>query len=52
MEDRDMKCYKKDYPRPQFVRDNWVNLNGTWDLALTMQTRARKKNGMRNSRAS
>ena len=38
-----MKCYKKDYPRPQFVRDNWVNLNGT---------RARKKNGMRNSRAS
>ena len=34
MEDRDMKCYKKDYPRPQFVRDNWVNLNGTWDLSL------------------
>ncbi|MDD3278046.1 MAG: glycoside hydrolase family 2 TIM barrel-domain containing protein [Lachnospiraceae bacterium] len=29
-----MKCYKKDYPRPQFVRDNWVNLNGTWDFAF------------------
>lgn len=27
-----MKCYIKDYPRPQFVRDNWVNLNGTWDF--------------------
>ncbi len=27
-----MKCYKKDYPRPQFVRDNWENLNGTWDF--------------------
>ena len=34
MEDRDMKCYKKDYPRPQFVRDNWVNLNGTWDFSF------------------
>ena len=20
----------KDYPRPQFVRDNWLNLNGKW----------------------
>ena len=29
-----MKCYKKDYPRPQFVRDNWVNLNGTWDFGF------------------
>lgn len=27
-----MKCYKKDYPRPQFVRDNWENLNGAWDF--------------------
>ena len=27
-----MKCYTKDYPRPQFVRDNWQNLNGVWDL--------------------
>lgn len=27
-----MKCYKKDYPRPQFVRDNWTNLNGEWDF--------------------
>ncbi|MFT4146974.1 MAG: glycoside hydrolase family 2 TIM barrel-domain containing protein [Mobilitalea sp.] len=29
-----MKCYKKDYPRPQFVRDNWVNLNGMWDFVF------------------
>lgn len=27
-----MKCYVKDYPRPQFVRDNWENLNGIWDF--------------------
>ena len=29
-----MKCYVKDYPRPQFVRKNWENLNGTWDFAF------------------
>ena len=27
-----MKFYVKDYPRPQFVRDNWENLNGTWEF--------------------
>lgn len=27
-----MKFYVKDYPRPQFVRDNWESLNGTWDF--------------------
>ncbi len=27
-----MKCYIKDYPRPQFVRKNWENLNGLWDF--------------------
>lgn len=27
-----MRCYEKDYPRPQFVRDNWENLNGQWDF--------------------
>ncbi len=26
------KCYSKDYPRPQFVRSNWENLNGTWEF--------------------
>ena len=29
-----MKCYIKDYPRPQFVRQDWENLNGTWDFAF------------------
>ena len=27
-----MKCYIKDYPRPQFVRADWENLNGSWDF--------------------
>lgn len=29
-----MKCYQKDYPRPQFVRKNWTNLNGTWKFGF------------------
>lgn len=29
-----MKCYVKDYPRPQFVRNNWENLNGTWEFGF------------------
>ena len=29
-----MKCYVKDYPRPQFVRNNWQNLNGIWEFSF------------------
>ena len=29
-----MNCYIKDYPRPQFVRTDWINLNGIWDFAF------------------
>ncbi len=29
-----MKCYRKDYPRPQFVRQEWENLNGVWDFCF------------------
>lgn len=28
------QCYIKDYPRPQFVRKEWHNLNGDWDFAF------------------
>ena len=28
----------REYPRPQMVRDNWVNLNGEWDYAITSVT--------------
>ncbi|WP_408071708.1 glycoside hydrolase family 2 protein [Butyrivibrio sp. JL13D10] len=29
-----MRSYIKDYPRPQLVRSNWINLNGQWDFAF------------------
>lgn len=29
-----MKCYIKDYPRPQFVRRQWQNLNGEWNFVF------------------
>ncbi|MDQ0060270.1 glycoside hydrolase family 2 protein [Paenibacillus harenae] len=27
-----LKSYRKEYPRPQFVREAWHNLNGEWDF--------------------
>lgn len=27
-------CYKKGYPRPRFVRESFVSLNGEWDFAF------------------
>lgn len=35
-----VKCYIPEYPRPQFVRDDWVNLNGQWDFAFGDETDA------------
>ena len=29
-----VKCYIHEYPRPQFVRSDWQNLNGEWDFAF------------------
>ena len=26
--------YRCEYPRPSFVRDNWLNLNGKWDFEI------------------
>ena len=38
-----MKCYIKDYPRPQFVRADWENLNGTWDFCFDDYNRGEKE---------
>ena len=37
-----MECYKKDYPRPQLVRDNWTSLNGTWDSCFDDEARGER----------
>ena len=26
--------YRSEYPRPSFIRDNWINLNGKWDFEI------------------
>jgi hypothetical protein len=31
----DLAAVLPEYPRPQLVRDAWLNLNGPWDYALT-----------------
>jgi len=31
----DKKCPLPEYPRPQLVRDKWLNLNGVWDYCIT-----------------
>lgn len=34
MKNKHMSCYIPDYPRPQFVRRQWTNLNGKWDFSF------------------
>ena len=29
-----VRCYIPEYPRPQFVRKDWLNLNGEWNFAF------------------
>lgn len=29
-----MQIYRTEYPRPQFVRESWQNLNGQWDFCF------------------
>ena len=31
------------YPRPQFVRENWINLNGIWNFSFDDQNTGEKE---------
>jgi beta-galactosidase/beta-glucuronidase len=31
-----MTTYRNEYPRPQFVRERWMNLNGLWQFELDL----------------
>jgi beta-galactosidase/beta-glucuronidase len=33
------QMYMKDYPRPQFVREEWLSLNGEWDFRFDDENR-------------
>lgn len=33
-----MNMPRAEYPRPQFVRDNWLCLNGVWDFSFDINT--------------
>ena len=37
---------RKEYPRPQFERKTWLNLNGEWDLPLILQILGWKRNSI------
>ncbi len=39
---------RTEYPRPQFVRRNWINLNGTWRFAFDDEDRGRRERWYRD----
>lgn len=38
-----MNTPRPEYPRPQFVRDNWQNLNGEWDFEIDFGMSGRER---------
>lgn len=42
----------REYPRPQLVRDRWLNLNGLWEYAIEGESREWKGGRVENARYS
>ena len=36
--------YRQEYPRPQFVRKDWMNLNGEWDFTIDHSMTGEQRN--------
>ena len=39
-----MEILKKEYPRPQFERNDWINLNGEWSCEFDFSRSGDSKN--------
>lgn len=37
------KIYRTEYPKPQFERQNWMNLNGEWDFEIDNEVSGKEK---------
>lgn len=44
--------HRMEYPRPQFVRDAWLNLNGTWQFEFDDSNEEPRSDGLIQVRAS
>ena len=34
---------RPEYPRPQMVREDWINLNGTWEFEMDFGRRGKER---------
>ena len=39
-----MSLPRNEYPRPQFVRKEWINLNGQWSYSFDFSKSGEEKN--------
>ena len=42
---------RPEHPFPQFVREDWVNLNGTWDFELDLNNSGLEKGRILRTRS-
>ena len=42
--------YRSEHPKPQFMRDNWMNLNGQWQFEFDYSDSGKEKEFYRNNK--